>query len=273
MFVDTESLKSSESSVFEPNPESPDQRLIRKSIKEESLLANSDAQAKGEPESQLFGTHSKKLCHFQKDHISLLRPDFSNCNTSSSESVLGSRKLRHFPKLPALPGIQFTRSNESMESTTRIEPKMPNHWNTYPQTSSHVDHDEVETLALTSGYSLPPIEFKHTSNTKSKRHLVARKNILKVKIFTNINDEVFVIRKEKHMLQTLNELLGPIIRKMEKCYDVSPNSIKLFLTFTNKNLLPVELFKGDPSSCLYSSLTEEYIHNRDKILVLAEISL
>lgn len=264
MFVDTESLKSLESSVFEPNPESPDQRLIRKSIEEEGLLATYDTVTKDnlKRQQEFIELNGSKQ---------LPQPDFSHCNTFSGELLRESHKLRRFPRLPPVPV-----THDSIQSRKHIDdsvPKMPNHWNDYPTTNSQMEKDETESLALTCGYSLPPTKVDTTSSSKPKSSTVARRNILKIKIFTNINNEVFVIRRDRDSLQTLNELLGPIVRKLESCYQVPPSSIKLYLTFLNKDLRPVELFMGDPSSCLYSSLTEEYIHCRSKIHVLAEITV
>lgn len=267
MFIDTDSLKSSESSVFEPNPESLDQRLIRKSIEEEGLLATSSTPTKGNRANQ----HNS--FDFRDSKVLLSVPDYKDCHSFTSESLSLCQKLPRFPKLPALPSTESPDLSIKGDQMTNSLPKMPNHWNFYPIVANPISKEETESLALTSGYTIPPTRSNKKAISRRRSVTSAQKNILTIKIFTNINDEVFVIREARDSFQTLNEILGPIIRKLERTYQVSPNSIKLFLSFPNKELLPVELFKGDPSSCVYSSLTEEYIQCRKKILVLAKVSI
>lgn len=263
---DTTSLESTDSSVFDSAPQSPEQWLIRKSIHEDALEADLPIPKQSQNrESRFFDFIESELfaCANDKRPISIcnLSPFSPSLQVPSEKSTPQGRKL---PKLPQLPSY-------SSQIKQNKELDVPVAWNSYPE--ARREELAEEALELTSGYTLPRRDLGRSQPIKTKPKVKSgRKNILKIKIYTNINDEVFVLSRAKGELTSITELRGAIIRKLEKTYELSPQSMKLYLTFFDKKLKPIELFKGDPASCLYGPLIMEYISGKDKIHVMADVS-
>lgn len=274
MFSDSTSLKSSESSVFDPSPNSPEQCLILKSIVDEGLLGRStptEAKVRKCKETEHFT--SKFLGFFDQ-----IGPKSGSNSPGFYSKVLLDASLQtprpQLPKLPLLPGTKPQANSR--------EPSIPDCWESYPILSSEKrDTQEFQGLGLTSGYSLPAatgLKSAKLKTTKSKTADVKlhsrrsnRDDCFKIKIHTDFEEEVLVLRRNKDSIKSMNELLGTIIRKLESRYKILPSDVKLYLTFSNENLRPVELFMGDPSSCLFTPLIWEYIHGRSKIQVMAKM--
>lgn len=266
MFCDTSSFNSQESSLFDKGPENSDE-LTRKSIDEESLICESIAKG-GVRDSQVIDFQNLELFSCKEDTRPLSIQSNSFFFSIPANWSPPITKVKLFSSLPPLPTI--SENSNSIES-----PILKNGlvWDSYP---SIQDVDNTEALELTSSYCLPAVT-QNTIGTSSKKqhkklHLKAR-NFIKVKIFTNIDEEVIVLRREQGSLDTMNSFLGTILRKLENSYGVTLQSIKLYLLFSDRRLKEIELFQGDPSSCLYTPLIMEYIHTRDRIQVKATISL
>lgn len=272
MHCDTFSFHSQESSLFESCPESPD-RLIRKSIEEESRLSDASLK-KSVRDSHLIDFLNYDLLACKEDtrplSIQSFTPFFSaSANWLSAPSAktaaFGSRPP--FPPLPPLPTIKEDSSEVLCASNGLV-------WDSYPRPLSvFKDAEEQEALGLTSSYRLPVEVHKSTAQNR-KRSKIPRskiKNSIRIKIYTNVDEEVIVLKREQGSLDSMNSFLGTILRKLENCYGVSMQAIKLYLLFNDRSLKEVELFQGDPSSCLYTPLIMEYINEKAKIQVKALI--
>lgn len=263
---DALSLKSSESSVFDLSPQSPEQWLIRKSVEEEGLLAFSverPNQSKNGPRHvDILDT---KGCATKICSVPATSGNFNPISQISGSLQATVQGIRRFPKLPSLPSTK-------QKKEPSLAPTIPQFWDSYPDNSTRSITDNQEDLELTNGHSLSVDTNPRLNEIRLEKRILVKKRLLKIKIYIANSNEALVVRRDNNSPSTMSELLRTIIRKIESIFNISPEAVKLFLLFSNRNRHPVELLKDRSSSCLYTSFIMEYIHGRDKIAVLAKIA-